>query len=133
MAWWSGHCVAIYSRVLSHEGELLAGISNSIVGIHRDCYGRGPTKAKTYMFDNYVVTVFEDFLTTVENTLVENGKEGLVREVRLTFQEEVADRFIQAVSQVTGREVLTYHSQVTFHPPRGFEIFVLKPLNGWDA
>jgi uncharacterized protein YbcI len=118
---------------VSHDGELLAEISNSIVAIHRHYYGRGPTKAKTYLLDDYVLTVFEDFLTTVENTLVENGKEGLVREVRLTFQEETADRFTQAVAQVIGREVLSYHSQVTFHPPRGFEIFVLKPLNGQDA
>ena len=105
----------------------MAEISNGIVGILRETYGRGPTKAKTYIFDDYVITVLEDFLTTVEHTLVENGKEDLVREVRLTFQEAVSDRFIQAVATATGRTVLTYHSQVTFHPPRGFEIFVLEP------
>jgi hypothetical protein len=26
-----------------------------------------------------------------------------------------------------GREVLTYHSQIVFHPARAFEIFVLAP------
>ena len=114
-------------RAVSHDGELLATISNEIVGIHRECYGRGPTKAKTYMFDDYVFTVLEDFLTTVERTLVEGGQEDLVREVRLKFQESMADRFKQAVADAVGREVVTYHSQVTFHPPLGFEIFVLKP------
>jgi uncharacterized protein YbcI len=118
---------------VSKEGELLAEVSNAIVGVLAECYGRGPTKAKSYMFDEYVVTVLEDFLTTVEQTLVQNGRESLVREVRLTFQEAVADRFMRAVSDVTGREVLTYHSQVTFHPPRGFEIFVLKPADGEDT
>jgi hypothetical protein len=39
----------------------------------------------------------------------------------------VADQFINAVAEATGRKVLTYHSQVTFHPPMGFEIFVLEP------
>jgi hypothetical protein len=29
------------------------------------------------------------------------------------------------VQVATGRKVLTYHSQVTFHPVMGFEIFVL--------
>jgi len=115
------------------DGELLAEISNSIVRIFAESSGRGPTKVKTYMCDNYVFTALEDFLTTVEETLVENGQEGLVREVRLIFQEAEADRFIQAVSQITGREVLAYHSQVTFHPPRGFEIFVLEPLDGQDS
>jgi uncharacterized protein YbcI len=108
-------------------GGRLADISNAIVGVFRECYGRGPTKAKTYHFDDYVVTILEDLLTTVEETLVANGKEDLVRTVRLTFQEEVQDRFIGAVEEIMGRKVLTYHSQVTFHPPMGFEFFVLEP------
>jgi uncharacterized protein YbcI len=112
---------------VSKEGELLAEVSNAIVGIFVECYGRGPTKAKSYLFDDYLITVLDDLLTTVETTLVENGRESLVREVRLTFQEAVADRFKEAVTEVTGRKVLTYHSQVTFHPARGFEIFVLEP------
>jgi uncharacterized protein YbcI len=108
-------------------GEQVAEISNAIVGIFSEFYGRGPTKAKTYLFDHYVLTVLEDILTTVERTLVDNGREDLVRAVRLTFQEAVADRFKQAVSEATGRNVVAYHSQVTFHPPLGFEIFVLEP------
>jgi uncharacterized protein YbcI len=112
---------------MDSSGGQLAEVSNAIVGIHSECYGRGPTKAKTYSFDNYVVTILEDILTTVEETLVKNGEERLVRKVRLTFQEQVASRFTDAVSEVMGREVLTYHSQVTFDPPMGFEFFVLKP------
>jgi uncharacterized protein YbcI len=108
------------------HGERLARISNAIVGIFTECYGRGPTKAKTYMFDSYVLCVLEDILTTVERTLVDRGDEQLVREVRLTFQEATADRFKRAVTEVLGREVIAFHSQVTFHPPMGFEMFVLE-------
>ena len=46
--------------------------------------------------------------------------------MRLTFQEATADRFKRAVTDVLGREVIAYHSQVTFHPPIGFEMFVLE-------
>jgi uncharacterized protein YbcI len=107
------------------EGERLAAISSAIVAIHAECYGRGPTKAKTYAFDSYLVTVLEDLLTTVERTLVDRGEEDLVRRVRLTFQEAVKERFTSEVGAIAGREVIGYHSQVTFHPPMGFEIFVL--------
>ena len=107
------------------DGERLSAISNAIVTIFAECYGRGPTKVKTYAFDNYLVTVLEDILTTVERTLVERGEEDLVRRVRLTFQEAVGDRFTSAVAEIAGREVVGYHSQVTFHPSLGFEIFVL--------
>jgi uncharacterized protein YbcI len=109
-------------------GERLSEVSNAVVGIFRDCYGRGPTKAKTYMVDDYVFTVLEDILTTVERTLVDKGHEDLVRSVRLTFQEAIAERFKAAVAEAIGRNVLAFHSQVTFDPPMGFEIFVLEPL-----
>jgi len=109
------------------QGEIAAAISDSIVGIFSDSYGRGPTKAKTYLFDDYAFTVLEDILTTVEQTLVANGHEDLVRAVRLTFQEAEADRFMQAVTDATGRKAIAYHSQVTFHPAFGFEVFVLEP------
>jgi uncharacterized protein YbcI len=107
------------------DGERLAAISSAIVTIFAEYYGRGPTKAKTYAFDNYLITVLEDILTTVERTLVERGEEDLVRKVRLTFQEATAERFTSAVSEISGRDVVGYHSQVTFHPSIGFEIFVL--------
>jgi uncharacterized protein YbcI len=107
------------------EGEQLAAVSNAIVGIFSEFYGRGPTKAKSYVFDDNLLCVLEDFLTTVERTLVDNGQEQLVRAVRLRFQDTVQDRLKDAVQEITGRPVLAYNSQVTFHPAVGFEIFVL--------
>ena len=107
------------------EGERLAAVSDAIVQIYSECYGRGPTKAKSYAFDDYVLCVLEDILTTVERTLVEKEHETLVRAVRLRFQDTVADRFRSAVEEAMGRPVIAYHSQVTFHPAVGFEMFVL--------
>jgi uncharacterized protein YbcI len=109
------------------NGEQLAAVSNAIVSIMSECYGRGPTKAKSYAFDNYVFTVLEDILTTVERTLVDRGEEQLVRTVRLTFQEATADRLKAEIGRILGRPVIAYHSQVVFHPAMGFEIFVLEP------
>ena len=108
-------------------GQARADISNAVVAILSECYGRGPTKAKTYIVDEYVLTVTEDILTTVERTLVKRGEEELVRTMRLRFQEAVANRFTGAVEAATGRRVIAYHSQITFNPALGFEIFVLEP------
>jgi uncharacterized protein YbcI len=108
------------------DGEQLAAISNAIVKIFTDSYGRGPTKAKTYVFDGYVLCVLEDILTTVERTLVDRDHEDLVRSVRLRFQAKEAKRFTDAVEAVIGRRVIAYNSQVTFHPSVGFEMFVLE-------
>jgi uncharacterized protein YbcI len=108
------------------DGEQLAAISNAIVKIYSDAYGRGPTKAKTYAFDDYVLCVLEDILTTVERTLVERGEEDLVRSVRLRFQEKEAKKFTDAVEALVGRRVIAYNSQITFHPTVGFEMFVFE-------
>jgi uncharacterized protein YbcI len=88
------------------DGERLAAVSNTIVTIFSEYYGRGPTKAKTYAFDDYLCTVLEDLLTTVERTLVDCGEEELVRTVRLTFQEISAERLTSEVSRIVGREVI---------------------------
>jgi uncharacterized protein YbcI len=104
---------------------LLADISNAMVGLKKEFYGKGPTKAKTYVNDNYVLCVLQGGLTRNEETLVAAGEETLVREYRLRFQEAMADATTEAVERITGRKVLGYHSQIVFKPEYGFEIFVL--------
>ena len=106
--------------------EQLAEVSNGIVQIFSESYGRGPTKAKSYFLDEtYVICVLEETMTTVERTLVETGKGDMVRQVRLAFQEALADEFKGIVSTALGRPVVGYHSQLTLDPDIGFEFFVL--------
>ena len=101
-------------------------ISNGIVQLMAHHYGRGPNKAKTFVMERYVFVVLEDLLTTAETTMVENGREGLVREMRVSFQADLAGEFKGVVERAVGRKVLCYQSQVVFDPPMGFEIFVLE-------
>ena len=115
-------------------GEQLAAVTNGIVRLFREYYGRGPTKAKSYILDDrIVVCVLEETMTRVEQTLVQNGNGDKVRDVRLTFQEAMAEEFMGEVSRSMGREVLAYHSQLTIDPDIGFEFFVLEPPAGDQA
>jgi uncharacterized protein YbcI len=100
-------------------------ISNAMVGLKKSFYGRGPTKAKTYINDNYVLCVLEGGLTKNEQTLLAAGEAHLVRQYRLRFQEVMADATTEAVERITGCKVVGYHSQIVFEPEHGFEIFVL--------
>jgi uncharacterized protein YbcI len=104
---------------------LRSEISNAMVGLKKRFYGKGPTKAKTYINDNYVLCVLQEGLTRNEETLVEAGEELLVREFRLRFQEVMANATTEAIERLTGRKVIGYHSQITFKPDYAFEIFVL--------
>jgi uncharacterized protein YbcI len=96
-----------------------------MVGLKKQYYGKGPTKAKTYINDNYVFCVLEGGLTTNEVTLLEAGEHDLVRQYRLRFQEAVSQVTTRAIQEVTGRNVIGYHSQIVFDPEFAFEIFVL--------
>lgn len=106
-----------------------AEVSNAMVGLKKDFYGKGPTKAKTFLNDNYVFCVMEGGLTRNEQTLLERGHEDLVRNYRLRFQEAMEGPTVEAVQRITGRSVIGYHSQIVFNPERAFEIFVLdRPI-----
>jgi uncharacterized protein YbcI len=106
-------------------GSVRLAISNALVTVKKQLYGKGPVKAKTYLNDNYVFAVLEGGLTRNEETLLEAGQHALVRDYRLRFQEAVGQTIRTAIEEVTGQKVLAYHSQIVFEPERMFEIFVL--------
>jgi uncharacterized protein YbcI len=109
---------------------LRAEISNAMVGLKKEFYGKGPTKAKTYINDNYVFCVLQGGLTRNEETLLAAGHEDLVRQYRLKFQEAMAAPTEEAIERLTGRKVLGYHSQVVFDPEHAIEMFILDAPPG---
>jgi uncharacterized protein YbcI len=111
-------------------GTLRMALSNAMVGLKKQYYGKGPSRARSYLMDEYVFVAMEGGLTRNEETLLAAGKSDLVRNYRLAFQETVTQTTVTAVEELTGRKVLTYHSQILFDPVRVFEIFVLDAPAG---
>ena len=109
-------------------GSVRAAVANAMVALKKQYYGRGPTAAKAWLLDDYVFVALEGGMTRSEETLLADGKEDQVRAYRLSFQETVGEAAMGAVAELTGRDVLTYHSQIVFDPARTFEIFVLEPV-----
>lgn len=105
--------------------SLTARISNAMVGLKKRFYGKGPVRSRTFVCENFVFTVLEGGLLPHEEVLLEAGQEDQVRRNRLTFQSAMEKPTMEAVAQLTGREVLTYHSQIVFRPTHTFELFVL--------
>jgi uncharacterized protein YbcI len=108
-------------------GSLRAAVANAMVGLKKRHYGRGPEGAKAFVEDDYIFVVLEGGLTRNEETLLAAGRDDLVRQYRLAFQEVVGPTATSAVEELTGRRVIGYHSQIVFRPTRAFEIFVLAP------
>ena len=119
------------------RGKLLEEISNAIVGLYREGFGRGPTGAKTYVMDDLVVCVLRDGLTRVERTLRDRGQGEFVREVRVRFQDAVEDQMRGMVEELTGRSVVAFLSQATVDPEvmidgsHGVGRLARKPLTVW--
>ncbi len=112
------------------SGETLAAISREMVRLKAQHYGKGAVEAKSYLNDNFLFVVLKGGITKIEQTLIESGDEGLVRQVRLRFQEQMSDAFTNAVEQLTDRKVVQYQSQIVFNPDYSFEIFLLENLDG---
>jgi uncharacterized protein YbcI len=109
------------------RGKLAAGISNAIVGIHRQYYGRGASRARTVMGADYVICFMEDIYTPVERTLIDAGRFAAVQETRSAFQATMRERFSQAVEEIVGRKVVGFLSQVHVDPDLSVETFILEP------
>jgi uncharacterized protein YbcI len=114
------------------DGALRSAISQAIVRIHAEHYGKGATQAKTYAWDNLIVTVLRDVLTVAERTLIEVDRADTVRDVRTTFQSGLETTFRAAIERLTGRRVQSCMSQVDPIRGLGIEVFVLEPADEGD-
>jgi uncharacterized protein YbcI len=92
------------------DGAVRSAVSQAVVRIHAERYGKGATQAKTYAWDNVIVTILADVLTTAERTLVDVAREDAVRDVRQVFQHTMEETFRGAVEQITGRRVRSFMS-----------------------
>jgi uncharacterized protein YbcI len=108
-------------------GAVAASISDGLVHLHKEYYGKGPTKTKTYLVNDTVVCMLRGGFTVVERTLIDDGRAEAVHDVRRVFQNTMKERFTQVVEEATGRKVIAYMSQVHSDPDLALEVFVLEP------
>jgi uncharacterized protein YbcI len=115
-------------------GKLLAEITNRIVALMREHYGRGPIKAKTYVLDNLIVCVLSDGFTAIERTMMEGGEPNRVLDMRRDFQRMMKERYSEMIEQLTGRKVLAFLSQAHIEPDLTIEMFLMDgPVPGFGA
>jgi uncharacterized protein YbcI len=107
------------------DGALRARISNEIVRLHSEYYGRGPTKAKVYADGDLVAVVLEETFTPAEKTLIERGESDGIQDIRRRFQRAMADQFRAAVEEATGRRVRSFLSETDLENDISVELFLL--------
>ena len=109
-------------------------ISNTMVRLYKEQFGRGPTKARTHWCGPDLITVvLEDTLTPAERNLVKMGEHQRLRDLRLFFQYATVREFCEPVEQITGRKVRSFQSSIdTEVDGLSIEMFILHPA-GYDG
>jgi uncharacterized protein YbcI len=111
------------------QGLELQEVSNAMVRIYKEQFGRGPTKARTnYAGPDTLVSTLENSLTTAESSMLSLDEHQRVREIRLFFQHASERDFVDAVQQITGRKVRAFVSGTDTHRDISSEVFYLEPV-----
>jgi uncharacterized protein YbcI len=111
------------------HGDVLTAISNGLVALLKEFYGRGPTRTKTYFEDDLVVCLLRGGFSRVEQTLLEGGRGSSVINQRMEFQDLMRERFEEVVSNATGRQVIGFMSGNQQDPDIMCEVFILAPTD----
>ena len=106
-------------------GQALVELSNAMVALHREYFGRGPGAAKSFINDEMVVCVLSDIYTAVERTLIGAGQAEHVRRTRGLHQEALEDEYKASVEAIMGRPVEAFLSVVHVDPDVAIEVYLL--------
>jgi len=106
-------------------GELLAAISNMVVGVYADCLGRGPTRARSYIDQDVVLCLLEDTLTKPERQLITSGHSVGALEIRTMLQKTMDKSLAAGMEGVLARRVEAVVSGRQLEPDVVTAVFVL--------
>jgi uncharacterized protein YbcI len=108
--------------------SVLMAVSNAMVKLHKEQFGRGPTQARTnFAGPDALLCVLEDVLLPAELKMIGLGESSRVRDSRVSFQAATAEDFIGAVEEIVGRKVRAFASGVDVEKNVVFENFVFEP------
>lgn len=109
-------------------------VSNAMVGLYKNLFGRGPTKARTnWAGPDVLAVVLEETLTPAERNLVRLEEHQRLRDVRMFFQYATVREFCEPIERLTGRKVRSFISGIdTEVDGLALELFVLHPP-GYDG
>src|SRR6059058_3384479 len=97
----------------SQGTSVLMQVSNALVALHKDQFGRGPNKARSnFAGPDALLCVLSNALLPAERKMVQLGEAQGVRDSRTAFQAATADEFIRAVETITVRKVVAFASGI---------------------
>ena len=118
-------------RAARTNGEVLLQLSNEMVRIYKEMFGRGPTRARAdWAGTDAVVCTLEDTLTPAERKMAKLGEHQRLREVRMFFQHASEADFRASVERITGRSVRAFVSGIDTNQDVSSEVFYFERQAG---
>jgi uncharacterized protein YbcI len=112
----------------AEPGSPLLAVSNAMVKLHKEQFGRGPTKSRAHFAGpDTLVCVLSDVLLPAEKKMVEMGQQERVSDSRTSFQNATKPEFVAAVEQIIYRKVTAFASGIDVENNVAFETFLLEP------
>jgi uncharacterized protein YbcI len=98
---------------VSPNHTALMDISNEMVKLYKEQFGRGPTRSSAHWCGPDVLTVvLEDTFTPAERNLARMGEHQRLRDARTFFQYATVPEFCEPVERITGRTVRAFISGI---------------------
>jgi uncharacterized protein YbcI len=114
----------------TNDHGMLNAISNEMVRIYKDQFGRGPTKTRTqWAGPDVLLVTLEQTFTPAERRLRELGEHGRLRDLRMLFQYAEVRLFCEPVERLSGRKVRAFISGIDTKMDLASEMFVLHPAD----
>lgn len=114
----------VFARFFRVSHEDLSRISSAVVQAQKKALGKGPENVKATFLDDMLIVVSKGGITTAERTMLNHGQDDAVREIRRVIEIEMVAPLTDMVSEITGREVIGYQSQIMFAPDRVIAVYV---------
>jgi uncharacterized protein YbcI len=110
------------------DDQVSRKLSDEILRIHEESYGKGAGKVEAIVSGDWVVIVLDELeLMPNEEFLIEKGKGDVVAQVRTQYQFAIQSAFTAAVERATGRTVVGFSSATRVDEPRfATETFKLR-------
>ena len=109
-------------------GLMMVELSNAMVRLYKELFGRGPTKARTsFAGPDLIVSTLECSLTRIERHMAAAGEHERLRDLRMHFQYLNEPEFVNTVEEITGRKVRAFVSGMDTKHDVATELFYLEP------
>jgi uncharacterized protein YbcI len=109
------------------RGARLEEITRSVVRLHKEYIGHGPTQARTHIVQDLVVCVLQGGFSRAERTLLERGRAEAVVHQRQALDDALRQPLSDMIERLVERKVVGFTSAVQPDSELSTLVFLLRP------